>query len=60
LRDAMSGGQSELADPPQDGISAIIFAPEHNLLLVSSWNKEVRMYDVLMNQRRATYTHKVT
>ena len=24
------------------------FAPEHNLLLVSSWNAEVRMYDVLV------------
>jgi uncharacterized membrane protein YkgB len=24
------------------------FAPEHNLLLVSSWNHEVRMYDVLV------------
>jgi hypothetical protein len=34
------------------------FAPEHNLLLVSSWNAEVRMYDVLVNARRATYTHK--
>lgn len=55
----MSGGQSELADPPKDGISAMIFAPEHNLLLVSSWNTEVRMYDVLMNAKRATYTHKV-
>lgn len=30
--------QSELADCPQDGISAVKFAPEHNLLLVSSWN----------------------
>ena len=55
----MSGGQSELADPPKDGISAMIFAPEHNLLLVSSWNTEVRMYDVLMNAKRASYTHKV-
>ena len=55
----MSGGQSELADPPKDGISSMIFAPEHNLLLVSSWNTEVRMYDVLMNAKRASYTHKV-
>jgi len=53
----MSSAQSELADPPKDGISAIKFAPEHNLLLVSSWNAEVRMYDVLVNARRATYTH---
>ena len=34
------------------------FAPEHNLLLVSSWSSEVRMYDVLVNARRATYSHK--
>jgi cell cycle arrest protein BUB3 len=25
---------------------------------VSSWNAEVRMYDVLVNARRATYSHK--
>jgi hypothetical protein len=29
-----STAQSELADPPTDGISAVKFAPEHNLLLV--------------------------
>mmetsp|Transcript_51858 Transcript_51858/g.105568 ORF Transcript_51858/g.105568 Transcript_51858/m.105568 type:complete len:333 (-) Transcript_51858:67-1065(-) len=54
----MSANQSELADPPKDGISAIQFAPEHNLLLVSSWSTEVRMYDVLVNMKRAQYNHK--
>uniref|UniRef100_A0A7S0F0I8 Mitotic checkpoint protein BUB3 n=1 Tax=Hanusia phi TaxID=3032 RepID=A0A7S0F0I8_9CRYP len=54
----MSTAQSELADPPQDGISAIQFAPSHNLLLVSSWNTEVRMYDVLLNAKRAQYNHQ--
>jgi hypothetical protein len=55
----MSGNQSELSDPPKDGISAMQFAPGHNLLLVSSWSSEVRMYDVLMNSKKAHYSHKV-
>mmetsp|Transcript_77830 Transcript_77830/g.209756 ORF Transcript_77830/g.209756 Transcript_77830/m.209756 type:complete len:330 (+) Transcript_77830:76-1065(+) len=50
--------QSELADPPKDGISALQFAPEHNLLLASSWSAEVRMYDVVTNSKKAQYSHK--
>ena len=56
----MAGNQSELADPPKDGISAMQFAPGHNLLLVSSWSAEVRMYDVLMNSKKIQYSHKVS
>uniref|UniRef100_A0A6U4SK10 Mitotic checkpoint protein n=1 Tax=Hemiselmis andersenii TaxID=464988 RepID=A0A6U4SK10_HEMAN len=54
----MSSAQSELADPPKDGISAMSFAPEHNLLLISSWNCEVAMHDVLTNVKKTGYTHK--
>lgn len=55
----MSSGQSELAEPPSDGISAMVFAPDHNLLLISSWNSEVSMYDVLTNTKKIGFNHKV-
>ena len=38
----MSSAQSELADPPTDGISAVKFAPEHNLLLVREGGRSER------------------
>lgn len=40
----------ELSNPPTDGISNVTFAPIHgsSLLLVSSWDKSVRLYDTSM------------
>lgn len=41
------GIQAEVADPPSDAISAISFAPEDpNRLLVSSWDKNIYLYEV--------------
>lgn len=38
--------QFELAQPPNDAISALIFAPESSSrLLVSSWDKNVYLYE---------------
>ncbi|KAI1420938.1 WD40-repeat-containing domain protein [Xylaria sp. FL1777] len=38
--------QFELAQPPNDAISALVFAPESpSRLLVSSWDKNVYLYD---------------
>ncbi|KAI0415481.1 WD40-repeat-containing domain protein [Xylaria grammica] len=38
--------QFELAQPPNDAISALVFAPESSSrLLVSSWDKNVYLYD---------------
>lgn len=38
--------QFELAQPPNDAISALVFAPESpTRLLVSSWDKNVYLYD---------------
>ncbi|KAJ1648756.1 mitotic spindle checkpoint protein Bub3 [Dispira simplex] len=37
----------ELPDPPTDGISSVTFSPcEPNRLLVTSWDKTIRLYDV--------------
>ncbi|KAG2193985.1 hypothetical protein INT47_000773 [Mucor saturninus] len=38
--------QYELYDPPTDGISQVCFSPyDNNLLLVSSWDKSLRLYN---------------
>ncbi|KAL8906500.1 MAG: hypothetical protein Q9207_001986 [Kuettlingeria erythrocarpa] len=41
----MANAQYELSDPPSDAISAIKFAPGSLRLLVSSWDKNVYLYD---------------
>ncbi|KAI9033172.1 mitotic checkpoint protein BUB3-like protein [Hyaloraphidium curvatum] len=52
-------GNFELSDPPTDGISAVAFAPSSpNFLLVASWDRSVRLYDVQQNQLRTRYEHK--
>eukprot|EP00457_Paulinella_chromatophora_P010648 gb/GEZN01010759.1/.p1 GENE.gb/GEZN01010759.1/~~gb/GEZN01010759.1/.p1 ORF type:complete len:332 (+),score=34.32 gb/GEZN01010759.1/:95-1090(+) len=48
----------ELASPPSDGISSLKFGNRTNLLLVSSWDKGVRMYDAEKNALRHRYDHK--
>ena len=52
----MSEGKTEyqLKTPPEDGITAVEFCPHSpGLLLVSSWDKTVRLYDVTSNTQRA-------
>ena len=52
----MSEGKTEyqLKSPPDDGISSVQFCPHSpSLLLVSSWDKTVRLYDVASNTQRA-------
>ena len=47
-----------LNDPPADGISAVKFQPNSSsLLLVSSWDTGVRLYDVNTNTKRMQYNH---
>ncbi|KAI1386679.1 mitotic checkpoint protein BUB3 [Hypoxylon trugodes] len=42
--------QFELAQPPNDAISALAFAPDApSRLLVSSWDKNIYLYDTLQN-----------
>ena len=53
----MSEGKTEfqLKSPPEDGISAVEFCPKtsgNNLLLVSSWDRTIRLYDIVRNEQR--------
>ena len=53
----MSQGQEyELASPPSDGVSSMSFSPmPSNLLLVTSWDQTVRLYDVVNNTQKAKF-----
>ncbi|KAI7901660.1 mitotic checkpoint protein BUB3-like protein [Cokeromyces recurvatus] len=43
--------QIELRDPPRDGITNICFHPEDpNILLASSWDKTLRVYNIEQNE----------
>ena len=51
----MSEGKTEyqLKSPPEDGISAVEFCPTStNMLLVSSWDRTIRLYEVGKNEQR--------
>jgi cell cycle arrest protein BUB3 len=50
----------EILSPPTDGISTVKFAPNENLLLASSWDTSVRLYDPIRNEPRAKYNHKAS
>eukprot|EP00033_Pygsuia_biforma_P001318 GCRY01001493.1.p1 GENE.GCRY01001493.1~~GCRY01001493.1.p1 ORF type:complete len:328 (-),score=49.05 GCRY01001493.1:71-1054(-) len=54
----MNPGEFELRPTPEDGVSSIKFAHGTNFLLASSWDKEVRLYDVDNNVLRGRYNHK--
>ncbi|XP_052110362.1 mitotic checkpoint protein BUB3.1 [Arachis duranensis] len=47
----------ELSDPPSDGISNLRFSNHSDLLLVSSWDKSVRLYDASANVLKAEFMH---
>lgn len=48
----------KLKNPPEDGISRVTFGPHSSqFLLVSSWDKKVRLYDIVANTVRCTYAH---
>ncbi|GAU29513.1 hypothetical protein TSUD_115350 [Trifolium subterraneum] len=47
----------ELANPPSDGISNIRFSNHSDNLLVSSWDKTVRLYDATANVLRGEFLH---
>ncbi|XDG09276.1 hypothetical protein ABKA04_008891 [Annulohypoxylon sp. FPYF3050] len=47
---APAATQFELAQPPNDAISALAFAPDSpSRLLVASWDKNIYLYDTLQN-----------
>ncbi|KAE8705192.1 Mitotic checkpoint protein BUB3.1 [Hibiscus syriacus] len=47
----------ELANPPTDGISNLRFSNHSDNLLVSSWDKSVRLYDASANILRGEFIH---
>jgi len=48
----------KLKSPPEDGISNLTFGPTSSqFLLVSSWDKKVRLYDIVSNNQRCAYSH---
>lgn len=51
--------QFNLENPPSDGISSLNFAPTHNnLLLSTSWDQQVRIYNTKTNSLEAKYSHE--
>ncbi|GER36907.1 transducin/WD40 repeat-like superfamily protein [Striga asiatica] len=47
----------ELSNPPTDGISNLRFSNNSDHLLVSSWDKSVRLYDASANVLRGEFMH---
>ncbi|AEE76263.1 putative transcription factor WD40-like family [Arabidopsis thaliana] len=47
----------ELSNPPSDGISNLRFSNNSDHLLVSSWDKRVRLYDVSTNSLKGEFLH---
>jgi cell cycle arrest protein BUB3 len=58
MMSSSSSLETELNDPPTDGITTVNFANKSDLLLVASWDKGVRLYDARKNALRHTYEHK--
>lgn len=53
-----SSSEFKIKAPPTDGISRVRFGPNSaQFLLVSSWDSSVRLYDVLNNTLRTSYSH---
>ncbi|KAI8055419.1 WD40 repeat-like protein [Syncephalis plumigaleata] len=48
----------ELVGPPTDGITRVRFDRTEPLLLASSWDKHVRLYDVKANQELSRFEHE--
>ncbi|THU71618.1 hypothetical protein C4D60_Mb04t03360 [Musa balbisiana] len=53
---ATTGGR-ELSGPPSDGISNLRFSNHSDLLLVSSWDKSLRLYDAGANVLEGEFVH---
>ena len=50
---------TELNDPPGDGVSSLRFASHADLLLTSSWDGSVRLYDTQLNSCRASFKQRM-
>ncbi|KAG1114242.1 hypothetical protein G6F42_014242 [Rhizopus arrhizus] len=57
----MQAPDFEVASPPPDGISALSFSPQADILAVPSWDNAVRLYEVQPNGTtipKASYNHE--
>ncbi|KAK2712430.1 hypothetical protein QYM36_011200 [Artemia franciscana] len=53
------GEEFKIKSPPEDAISNITFAPNsQQYLLASSWDKTVRLYDIVANTEKTKYAHE--
>ena len=51
--------QFEVSQPPSDVISAVVFAPDNtNRLLVSSWDRNIYLYEIAEGTEDATLLNK--
>ncbi|KAK9814607.1 hypothetical protein WJX72_008544 [[Myrmecia] bisecta] len=48
----------QLDNPPADGVTALRFSTNSDLLLASSWDGMARLYDPLRNSLRGSYSHQ--
>ncbi|KAJ3673062.1 hypothetical protein LUZ60_006436 [Juncus effusus] len=53
----LGSGGKELVKPPSDGISNLRFSNHSDHLLVSSWDKTVRLYDASANVLKGEFMH---
>lgn len=54
-------GDVEVANPPTDSVSALRFSPTADYLSVSSWDNNVRIYEVKENgttEGKAMFSHE--
>ena len=56
----MSANEYNLTNPPTDGITRVAFKPVSGspLLIASSWDRGLRLYDVKANQLKGSFQHK--
>ncbi|THU72295.1 hypothetical protein C4D60_Mb04t10580 [Musa balbisiana] len=50
-------GGRELSNPPSDGISNLRFSNHSDLLLVSSWDRSLRLYDAGADALKGEFAH---
>lgn len=57
---AESRTEYKLKSPPEDGVTKATFGPNSaQFLLVASWDKKVRLYDIVSNEQRCAYSHSM-
>lgn len=58
IANATAALEQQLHQPPSDGITATVFGRKSDVLLASSWDKSVRLYDARKNQLRWKFEQK--